>query len=113
MNGTNSESKLLDVNLRGFFQRGGEFRFGTEVVRSGGRIGVPVTLVIFRRSGEGLLSSFTQSLRLIEKHYGPEGAFRQLEEKARPRFAGWPQKGRPLPLVTVEIDFFGPAKRPF
>jgi len=34
-NGTNSESKLLDVNLRGFFQCGGEFSFGPEIVRGG------------------------------------------------------------------------------
>src|SRR6266478_4730739 len=34
-NGTNSESELLDVNLRGFFQCGGEFSFGPEIVRGG------------------------------------------------------------------------------
>src|SRR3989454_2341517 len=33
---TDPQSELLDVNLRGFFQRGSEFRFGPEVVRGGG-----------------------------------------------------------------------------
>src|SRR5260370_38986797 len=112
-NGTKSERELLDVNLRGFFQRGGEFRFGPEIVRSGGRIGVPVTLVIFRRGGEVLLSSLTQSLRLIKKHDWPQGTFRQFKEVARPWFGGWPEKGWRLPGGSVASRFFGRGNGPF
>src|SRR5258708_29498370 len=90
-NGTNSESKLLDVNLRGFFQSNGEFSFGPEIVGGWGRVGVAVTLVIFCCGCEMLLSGFTQSLRLIEKHDWPQGAFRQLKEVAPPRLGGWPE----------------------
>src|SRR5229473_2699661 len=96
-NGTNSESKLLDAYLRGFFQCGGEFSFGPEVVRGGGRVGASVAFIIFGGSREMLLRGLPQSLWLIEKHDRTQRAFRQLKEVARPWFGGWPEKRWRLP----------------
>src|SRR5260370_41734836 len=90
--GTVSKRELLDMNLRSFSERSRNFLFGPEEVRDGGGVGVTVTFVIFRGSRKIVRRGFTQSFRLLEEDDRPQRTFRQLKERARPRFACRPEE---------------------
>src|SRR5207245_11287399 len=92
--GPNAERELLDMDLRSFFQGPGEFFLRREIVTRGGRVCVPVPLVILCRRRQILRGRFTERLRLVQKNNRPERTLFQIEECAWPRLASRSKIGR-------------------
>src|SRR5439155_8149781 len=111
--GTDSQGKLLDVNLGSFFESGGKLFFGPEIVRRGGGVSVAVALVVFCSGGEMLGSGLTQRLRLIQEDDRAERTFCQLKQRACAGFAGGAKVRWCFPGGFVQVCLVGCGDSPF
>ncbi len=76
------ERELLESDLRGFCQGGGELFFGPEIVFGSGGVGLTVALVVFDCGGEMFGGGFAKGGGLVEENDGAEGAFGEFEQGA-------------------------------
>src|SRR6266849_579099 len=76
------ERELLESDLRGFCQGGGELFFGPKIMLGGGGVGLTVALVVFDGGGEMLGGGFAKRGGLVEENDGAEGAFGEFEQCA-------------------------------
>src|SRR5277367_4812897 len=85
------------MDLRGFGQRGSKFGFTEKEMRRCGGTGAAMALVDLRGMREMLVGRVAQVLRLVQKDYRFEGAFRQFEKRALAARLGRVEEGRCFP----------------
>src|SRR5712671_2100107 len=88
---------MLEVNLRGFFQRGSKLFLIPKIMFGCGSVSLSMAFVIFYGSGKVFGGRFADRCRLIEEDDRTQGAFREFKKGGCARFISGAEEGRGFP----------------